>query len=871
MDLVAYGGATSGEGGTTVNDGAPLEPSQGAARKWDGCQDEDNNRDDFEVVSAAALAPRSSASPHHHCHATRTPTSTATAAPPGLYVNELLPRPVSDWNADGAIDSEDEWIELYNANEFAVDLGGWQLVDASGDAYSVPAGTLVEPRGFRLFFHKETRIALNDDGDEVQLLHLDSERADSLAYSETSPDASFSRNPDGGGAISSLCPPSPGGPNCRLTPTPTVTRTPYSSAVVINEFMPRPEGDWNGDGKVNSLDEWIELYNRSARPVDLSGWQVDDAEGGSSPHTLASGTLLGPHGYLVLYGNRSHIALNDDGDAVRLLHPNGTVADVVEYAEAELALAYGREPDGAANWQTKCAPSPRQANCSIVYTPTPTPVYQFTSLAEARALPPGARITVRGSVVAAPCTIERYGHELVISDGEAGLDIFLPSPERFSCAIEVGEQIVATGIIADAYGMRQLRLESNRAIVRHYDRPQPIAAQVLKTGEMVEDREALLLAVQGRVANGRGSTVIWVDDGSGAIQVQAVASTGVSFDALTVNSVVRVTGIGYHYDRASEPGEGYQLRIRGPEDVEVLELAEKAAVAPGGRGKDLGAVSLGAFRTTRTNNYVLVGGIVTAPRGLLGANDFWIQDTTGGAHVRFAATAGAIPELRLGDSVTVRGRVVNYFGERELSVELPSSVTVYGAGTPVPPRPVSTGGLSLDLEAMLVEITGTVLRTGSRELFVDDGSGEVRVYVAAGTGIDIGSFGVGDRVRVAGLVRRVRARQEIQPRFQSDLTRLSAAQPRGRAAAATATRTHRPTRTVASTPTATTTCTPPLGTIRLARGAPARPAMADTRRGISLGPEALALVAAAPLLFAPLAGMALLALLAANNARRARN
>src|SRR4030095_6952715 len=57
VDWVAYGAAGNGtagngEGGTSVNNGVPLTSSQGGVRKDGGCQDTNNNNNDFDVVTA---------------------------------------------------------------------------------------------------------------------------------------------------------------------------------------------------------------------------------------------------------------------------------------------------------------------------------------------------------------------------------------------------------------------------------------------------------------------------------------------------------------------------------------------------------------------------------------------------------------------------------------------------------------------------------------------------------------------------------------------------------------------------------------------------------------------------------------------------
>ncbi|MGC8929359.1 MAG: DNRLRE domain-containing protein [Candidatus Woesearchaeota archaeon] len=44
--------------------------------------------------------------------------------------------------------------------------------------------------------------------------------------------------------------------------------------VVINEFLTNPNYDWNHDGIINSLDQWIELYNPTDYEVNISNWSL---------------------------------------------------------------------------------------------------------------------------------------------------------------------------------------------------------------------------------------------------------------------------------------------------------------------------------------------------------------------------------------------------------------------------------------------------------------------------------------------------------------------------------------------------------------------------------------------------------------------
>ena len=126
-------------------------------------------------------------------------------------------------------DQNDEWIELYNAGDSPVNLEGWQLDDlATGGTlpYTIPAGRVLTPHGFALFFRSETGVALNNTGNEqVRLLAPGGVQVEDFWFANPDVDWSYSKVVDGGSVWTDTYPPSPGAPNQAATPTPTATPT----------------------------------------------------------------------------------------------------------------------------------------------------------------------------------------------------------------------------------------------------------------------------------------------------------------------------------------------------------------------------------------------------------------------------------------------------------------------------------------------------------------------------------------------------------------------------------------------------------------------------------------------------------------------
>jgi|APSaa5957512622_1039677.scaffolds.fasta_scaffold08330_3 hypothetical protein len=90
----------------------------------------------------------------------------------------------------------------------------------------------------------------------------------------------------------------------------------YDFIPTISEIFPSPN--------VGDL-EWIELFNPHPQQLDLTNWQLDDIAGGGSkawtiPPELG---LISSGSYLIFERDVTKLALNNTGDDVRLIDPNG--------------------------------------------------------------------------------------------------------------------------------------------------------------------------------------------------------------------------------------------------------------------------------------------------------------------------------------------------------------------------------------------------------------------------------------------------------------------------------------------------------------------------------------------------------------------
>ena len=98
-----------------------------------------------------------------------------TTSYPNIIISELYPNPPSDQS-----ESSDEFIELYNPNNFDVDLNGWLLKDASSNTFIVKNKTIAA-YSYLVFTSAESKLSLNNTGDVVRLVSPSAQLIDETA------------------------------------------------------------------------------------------------------------------------------------------------------------------------------------------------------------------------------------------------------------------------------------------------------------------------------------------------------------------------------------------------------------------------------------------------------------------------------------------------------------------------------------------------------------------------------------------------------------------------------------------------------------------------------------------------------------------
>lgn len=282
---------------------------------------------------------------------------------PSIIINEIA------WM--GTISSaNDEWIELFNNTNGAINLDGW-ILKSPDEKIKIPLVGQLAANGFFLLERTDDNSAPNAAADliytgslinsGIKLSLYDNfnnlidevdcgagwlagnnetkqtmERASGNWRSSQNPGGT-SKSFNGGIAAAEIAKPinSPPLEPTTNNPVKEIPAAAYPDGIVFSELMPSPEG-------ADETNEWIELFNSNNSDVDLSGWKIQDTDGSLTTYVFPVNIKISAGEYLTIKRPETKIALNNEGDGLNLMAPDGKIMDSVFYKNAPKNQSYGK-------------------------------------------------------------------------------------------------------------------------------------------------------------------------------------------------------------------------------------------------------------------------------------------------------------------------------------------------------------------------------------------------------------------------------------------------------------------------------------------------------------------------------------------------
>lgn len=136
---------------------------------------------------------------------------------------------------------------------------------------------------------------------------------------------------------------------------PTNSDLPASYDLVeITELLPNPAAP-----QTDAADEFVELYNPNAKPVDLSGYVIKSGSNDTYKYTIGN-IVIGGGAYHVFYSRDTKLVLSNTAGRAKLFTPDGSLIDET--------AAYDKAGEGQSwiladgQWQWTSKPTPGQVN-----------------------------------------------------------------------------------------------------------------------------------------------------------------------------------------------------------------------------------------------------------------------------------------------------------------------------------------------------------------------------------------------------------------------------------------------------------------------------------------------------------------------------
>lgn len=276
----------------------------------------------------------------------------------------------------GAVD----WIELYNRSFEPVSLKGWYLSDRGYlDEGTCPLPDVVIPAGGYYVILADTEgaklgdrclpFSIRKTGETLHLFDPSGQQAAALTVPALSKDVSWALDQNG---TYGYC----------LYPTPGAANT----AEIVTELPATPPGEVKTPGRrsditlqINEINsapaagetDWIELFNPTAEPVDVTGFYLSDSPSNAMKSVLPSLTVPAK-GYLVVplgptvdpEQGIADLSVSSAGEVLYLFDGDLGLIDMADVPALRQGSVYARGADGVFGY---CGmPTPGAANSDEV-------------------------------------------------------------------------------------------------------------------------------------------------------------------------------------------------------------------------------------------------------------------------------------------------------------------------------------------------------------------------------------------------------------------------------------------------------------------------------------------------------------------------
>ena len=508
--------------------------------------------------------------------------------------------------------------------------------------------------------------------------------------------------------------------------------------IIITEFLPNPE-DSDKDN------EFIELYNDGEKDVDLEGWTIEDKAGKIKIFIIPEKNIIKSKDYKIFYSDETRIALNNSGDGVAL-------KDDKENIVSETAVS-----DSAKEDQSFVL----DENDKWVWTLRPTPGREnvFKSADKNISEKEIKKTEINIEEIEADKEIKYdFSDQIIISE-------IYPNPIGRDNTNGLYEWIELYNNSEKDVNLSGWQLDD---ILNKGSKPYTIRDVIVKAHDYIllsSDVTKIILNNSGDEIN-----LLWAD---GRVVERAKydkSQEGYSY-SLSSEEV-------WSWSKNITPGKENQIQVVVTES-EIQEKIEYDSFEDFEDVEDQNDFIENNYIDAEIKNLdsfvkhtrVKIFGTVSTPPGIFSNEVLYLSGVGEGIQIYYKE--GKYSKIQIGDFIEVIGLLSEIGGEKRILLDEAEDIKIISRDNFVESQVVLTGEINKPVEGQLVSVEGKISEIKEDVFFVDDGSGEVKIYIKPQIKIQIGEIQIGDWVVITGQVSRTSLGYRILPRFQNDIKRSS--------------------------------------------------------------------------------------------------
>jgi DNA/RNA endonuclease YhcR with UshA esterase domain len=463
---------------------------------------------------------------------------------------------------------------------------------------------------------------------------------------------------------------------------------------------------------VDDEKEWVELYNKTAQEIDLANWSFED---GTETKKNLSGKISSK-GFLVI--ENLNFSLNNSGDSLILRSPNSVLIDKV---------TYGNWNDGDLSDNALAAPDPKSLARINDGSDTNNDFLDF-QITETKTK--GTKNIFNQSLDDdSDQENENILTKIIISE-------VLPNPT----GSDNEEWLEIYNADNKEINLKNWQLDDADGGSNPYR---------IKIDLIIKPDQYLIFKKE--------ETKISFNNSEDSIRL--LGPNGRLVEEVSYEDVLE----GFSYAR--ENNSWFWTNVLTPgakniigENVENNDLNEDQLVP----------IKLTDLRQLDVGTKIETSGVVSVRPGILGAQIFYLA----GSGVQIYCYKKEFPNLKIGDLIKVNGEIAEYHGETRIKIAQKSDISIIKHNQEIKIHQVKTSEIDEDLEGSVISIEAQLLEASGNYWYLDDGSGEIKVYFKSSTGIKKPKIKEGEWLKITGIVSQYDEEYRLLPRFQEDVVSL---------------------------------------------------------------------------------------------------